>query len=341
MGNKKAGAGQGPTPGFVVREAMAKDNDALIALELESPLVMGDIEETYDRSPDFFACHRQKEAYRVVLCELEGRVAGVMTGVFQSPVIQGQQHKLVYIQQARVHRDFHGRRVAWNLANDLFAWGRELGAEGPYYLIAPENERSVGFVERGGGRWPADVTLLSFDVAEAEGGRAEGITEQQLGEAVDLVNATHASEDFFEPLTAESLAGRLGRSGLYGIRNYYGIVEGGRLVAVGGLWDKGATTEQIHLDRRTGATTRSRGAAVVDWGFAAGREKAFAVLLQSLAAEARALGRSALTICEPSRGSVPETGLPGQRFSVSLFTPTIQPPPEDSLRGLYVDMLYL
>ena len=340
-GDEKAGARQGPTPGIVVREATGEDNDVLIALELESPLVMGDIEETYDRSPEFFACHRQKEAYRVVLCELDGRVAGVMAGVFQAPLIQGQRHKLVYVQQARVHPDFHGRRVAWNLANNLFAWGRELGAEGPYYLIAPENERSVGFVERGGGRWPADVTLLSFDVAAAEAGRAERVTEHQLGEAVRRVNATHAGEEFFEPLTPESLSGRLGRSRLYSIDNYYGLSEGGSLIAVGGLWDKGATTEQIHLDQRTGVTTRSRGTAVADWGFAAGREEAFAVLLRGLAAEAHALGRSTLTICEPSPGSVPDAGLPGHRFPVSLFTPTIQPPTKDSLRGLYVDMLYL
>jgi hypothetical protein len=155
------------------------------------------------------------------------------------------------------------------------------------------------------------------------------------------VNTTHAGEDFFEALTVESLSGRLGRSDLYGINNYYGIAEGGSLIAVGALWDKGATTEQIHLDRRTGVTTRARGASVVDWGFAPGREEAFAELLRGLTAEARALGRSTLTICEPSPGSVPDAGLPGHRFAVSLFTPTIQPPPEDSLRGLYADMLYL
>jgi len=332
---------EGTPPGLIVREATVGDNDSLIALELQSPLLIGDIEETFDRSPDFFACHRVQGDYRIVLGEIAGRVAGVMVGMLHTPVIQGRPHRLVYIRQARVHPDFHGRRVAWLLANDLFAWAGARGAEGPYYLILPENRRSLAFVERGGGRWPTDVTLLEFDVSEAPGGRAETIPAERLAEAVGLVNTTHAGVDFFEPLTLESLTARLNRDGQYSINNLHGAFEGGALVAVGGLWDKGATTEQIHADQTTGVTARSRGAAVVDWGCGSGRRAAFAELLRSLAAEARALGRSTLTICEPSPGALPDPGLPRHTVAVSLFTPTLGPPAAESVRGLYADMLYL
>ena len=133
----------------------------------------------------------------------------------------------------------------------------------------------------------------------------------------------------------------MGRDRQYGFGNLYGVFEGRSLVAVAGLWDKGATTEQIHVDRTTGVTARSRGAAVTDWGWAAGRRDAFAELLRRLAAEARALGRSTLTICEPSPGALPDVGLPARRFTVSLFTPAMKPPAAESVRGLYVDMLYL
>ena len=78
-------------PGLTVREATAEDNDALISLELESPLLVGDIEETFDRSPAFFACHRVKPDCRIVLAEMEGRAVGVMAGVIQTPVIQGDR----------------------------------------------------------------------------------------------------------------------------------------------------------------------------------------------------------------------------------------------------------
>jgi ribosomal protein S18 acetylase RimI-like enzyme len=327
-------------PGLTVREATVEDNDSLIALELQSPLLIGHVEESFDRSPDSFACHRLQEEYRIVLGELEGRVVGVMAGVIHTPVIQGRPHRLVYIHRARVHPDFHHRGVAWALAGDLFAWAGERGAEGPYYLIAPENRPSMEFVERGGRRWPVDVTLLEFDVSEARGRPPERIPEKQLGEAVRLMNMTHAGAEFFEPLTLESLVARLRRDRQYSINQLHGIFEGGTLVAVGGLWDRGATTERIHVDRTTGVTTRSRGAAVVDWGWAASRREAFVELLRCLAAEARALGRSTLTICEPSLGALPDPGLPRRRWTASLFTPTVEPPPAEAIRGLCVDMLY-
>src|SRR3989304_3781507 len=120
-------------------------------------------------------------------------------------------------------------------------------------------------------------------------------------------------------LTLESLTARLGRDGQYSINNLYGIFEGGTLAAVGGLWDKGATTEQIHFDPATGVTARSRWAAVADWGWAAGRRAAFTELLRSLASEARALGRSTLTICEPSPGALPAHGLAARRVTARPF----------------------
>src|SRR3972149_7023757 len=182
---------EGTPPDLTVREAIDEDNGSLIALELQSPLLVGHVEEPFDRSPDFFACHRVQGDYRIVLGEIGSRVVGVMAGVIHTPVIQGRPHHLVYIQQARVHPDFHGRRVAWGLAHDLFSWSAKRGAEGPYYLIAPENEPSLAFVERGGGRWPVDVALLEFDVSRAQGGQAEGIPRERLADAVSLINATH------------------------------------------------------------------------------------------------------------------------------------------------------
>ncbi len=326
-------------PGLIVREAAAEDNDSLIALELQCPLLIGGVEESFDRSPDFLASHRVQGEHRIVLAELEGRMVGVMAGAVHTPLIQGRPHRLAYIHRARVHPAFHHRGVAWALANSLFAWAAERGAEGPYYLIAPENKPSIDFVQRGGGRWPVDVTLLALDVSDARGAPTEAVPETRLEEAVGLVNMTHAGEDFFEPLTVESLSGRLSRDRRYSIDNLRGISEGGNLVAVAGLWDEGATKARIHVER-AGVTARSRGAAVVDWGWAPGGKEAFSELLRRLAAQARALGRSTLRICEPLPGALPDPKLPGRVSTAGLFTPTVQAPAAESVRGLYFDMLY-
>ncbi len=326
---------------MTIREARPDDNDALIGLELRSPLVVGDTLETFNRAPDFFACHRVQPEHRVVLAEVGGRPVGVMAGVIQTPYVQAKPRRLVYIQRARVDPEFQGQKVAWNLANDLFRWSHDRGAEGPYYLILPENERSVAFGGRAGRRWPAEVRLMGYGVseAEAETTRADEIGEKDLPDVVQLVNGTHAREDFFEPLTVESLRDRLGRDPQYALGNLAGARESGRLVAVGGFWDKGATTEAIHVDAATGEETRSRNAVVTDWGYLPGYENAFAGVLRSLAAKARALGRQTLTICEPSPGALADAGLPAQVTDVSLFTPSFDPPEPDAIRGIYVDML--
>jgi len=319
-----------------VREATAADNDALIRLELECPLEMGDIAETYDRSPDFFACHRQKETCRVVVGEIDGQIVGVTTGSIQQPSITGELRKIMYVQQARVHPDFQGRKVAWFMSNHLFAWARdEAATAGPYYLISPKNAPSIAFVERGGGRWPIDVSIISIDVAGATDEPPELLGEDRLAEATDLINATHAGEDFFAPLAIETLRKRSRWAPLNG------VVEGDALVAVAGLWDRGLATARIQRNSAAGTESMTREAAVTDWGWKSGFDEAFAGLVAGLAAKACDMGRDALTICEPRPGALPPAGLPHRTASIALFTPALPPPAPDAIKGIFVDMLYI
>jgi hypothetical protein len=180
--------------------------------------------------------------------------------------------------------------------------------------------------------------MLDIDVSQATPRTAEPIAEKHLSAAVGLVNATHAGEDFFEPLTIDSLHGRLTRDPLYNIANLRGVFDGETLVAVAGLLDKGSHTTRIRIDRATGKETRSRSTAVVDWGYVPGRQDVFAELLACLAAETRALGRTSLTICEPRPGSL-TLDLPHRRSAVSLFTPSLPPPAAVATSGLYFDLL--
>ena len=323
-----------------LRAATVADNDAIVSLELRSALVLGDVDDLFDRSPDALACCRIQDGCRVIVAEMEGRVVGLMAGVVFWPLIQGQRRTLVYIHRARVDPEFRHHGVAMALSGALFSWSAERGAEGPCYAIAPGNATSLSFVERGGGRWPSDLALLNIDVSRATPGTAEPIAEERLPQAVDLINATHAGENFFEPLTVDSLRARLSRDRAYGLANLRGVVDGGALIAVAGLLDKGAYTERIRIDRASGRETRSRSAAVIDWGYAPGRRGRFVELLDCLAADARALGRTTLTICEPRPDSL-SPSLPYGHGAVSLFTPSLKPPATEVIGGLCFDLLNL
>ncbi|MEK7247121.1 MAG: GNAT family N-acetyltransferase [Chloroflexota bacterium] len=325
---------------ITVRPAAAADNEAMIALELQSALDMGEAEQLFDRSPDAFACCRVQDSCRILVAELDRCVAAMMAGVMIRPIVQGHVRTLVYIHRARVHPDFQHRGAAMALSSDLFAWAGRQGGEGPCYAIAPANAPSLSFVERGGGRWPLDVCLVDIETDQAVPGEAQPILDEHLPEVVRVVNDAHAGEDFFEPLTLESLKARLNRDESYSLASMRGVFANGRLVAVGGLLDKGAYTRQIRIDRSTGEETWTRGAAIVDWGIAPGHEDASAEVLTSLGAEARSLGRSTVTICEPHHDAVSMV-LPHRRLGLSLFTPSLKPPPASRISGLYLDLLNL
>src|SRR3972149_1220254 len=64
MSAEKGARTRSALPRLVVREATAEDNDSLIALELQSPLLIGDREESFDPSPDFFARRRASRTSR-------------------------------------------------------------------------------------------------------------------------------------------------------------------------------------------------------------------------------------------------------------------------------------
>lgn len=325
-------------PRLKVRAATPADNEALIRLELESGLLMGDTEEFFDRSPDAFAACAPHPGCYLVCGEIEGRLTGMMAGLVHSPLVQGEPRTLVYIHRARVHPEFHHHGVAWALSNHLFAWSARLGATGPYYAISPANERSVAFGGRAGGCWPVPLRLAEYDVSDAATASAGVVHESELPEAAALINASHAREDLFEPLTAARLAQR---RAVYGPANLLCLREQGRITAVAGLWDKGATTERIDFDLASGAVSRTRTAAVVDWGFRAGSKAALATVLRALAARAREWGRAAVVICEPVPGALPDAGLPRHTADLNVYTPALTPPQRESIAGLFCDLLYL
>jgi len=323
---------------ITVRTATPADNAAIIALELRSALVLGEAEEVFDRSPDAFACCRVQHGCRVIVGELEGRVVGLLAGVMFRPMLSGTARSLVYIHRARVDPEYQGRGVGMALSTELFRWCAENGGEGPCYAIAPGNTPSLTFVERGGGRWPRDLSLVEIDVTDAPRVEARRLLEEHWPTAVDLINTTHIDEDFFEPLTVDMLRARVTRDAAYTADSLRGVFDGETLVAVGGVIDKGRYTERIRIDGATREEKRTRSAAVVDWGYALGRDAAFARLTACLAADAHAGGRKSLTICEPRPGAITPT-LPHRRSAIALFTPSLGA--TESVDGLYFDPLNL
>ena len=82
---------------------------------------------------------------------------------------------------------------------------------------------------------------------------------------------------------------------VYGWKDTTSFEEDGRIVACGGLWDKGGTCTRSGATRRPAEREdKSIRRALMDFGYAAGREDAMVRLIEFFAGMTKTLGRDHL-----------------------------------------------
>ena len=334
---------------FSVREATAADNEALLELERNSPLDLGDVEITMDRSPRYFASLSLQEDARVMVAEEGGRLVGVCAAARHCVPLLGRPRALLYIQKGRVLAKFRRQRVSsvliWALVESWSARGDSF--DSAYWLISADNRASLTAVQRGGALpWPKQVHLVDLDT---ETGPRTDVPAVRLGpkrarEVVSLLNRTHAGKELFALYTEERLRARLKRTPDYGWKNWWGI-EGsaGRLVAVAGLLDLGRWWRMTRRVKASGEVTASSAAAVFDFGYAQGGERQMVELLYHLLGIARSWGRDHLSIhLDPQEGLypfLPATARVGADFR--LFATGLAVPSAHEMGHVYLDPAYL
>ncbi len=95
-------------PKVIVREATAKDNDALVALAAACPM-KGEIGLCVDRAPDFFALNRlQGRTWRLFVAEVDGEVAGCMGAAARDAYLHGAPSRVAYPMDLKVFPHFRG-----------------------------------------------------------------------------------------------------------------------------------------------------------------------------------------------------------------------------------------
>jgi hypothetical protein len=293
---------------YRIRRARSSDNDALIELERRVRLDLGATVLTFDRSPDFFAQHRLQEHPLVLLAEEAGEPVAVMAGAWHDTRLGGRGRRLLYIHKARVPAERRGTGLAAVLALELGRRGRRWGVESGYWFIGPGNVRATAFAHKGGlASIVATAGLLHFDAAREGGarGRLRPVAPSEAKAVVELLNMTHGGQELFRPYTVGSLNRRLCRSPEYGWGHIFGLDEGGELAAVVGLWDQGRSLRLTSLDKAAGQTRTVSRAAVADYGFRPGGERALAALLREAAAIAGSWGRQEVMMTVPSASPLP------------------------------------
>lgn len=303
------------------RQLTPFDDEAFRDLWANSPEAIGDWDVFVERGDNAFAQFELQE--RPVLNGLfDGRtMVACVSFSIRRTVVGGENIVIHYGQAMRVHNAHRGKRYA-NWVRSL-PWAIGLGrpTHMQYDYIRSGNmamdkwnkkfmSRVESVQQREDNVPGSPVTVLQYPGKSMEAARGvRPATANDIECCAALVNRTHAGRDLFRPYTTDTLMERLD-AGLmaiaarlrtywrrpYSIEDFFVLEEGGEIVACAGLWDRGRNTRERWRHRETGDERIVTVTALLDHGYAAGREDAMAALIEHLIGVTHELTRDFLVV---------------------------------------------
>lgn len=294
---------------YRARELTARDEEAFEALWADAPEKVGDWEVTVERSPDALAQFRLQPGASISVVEAEGELVACTAWSPANCLVGGKPCSIHYAQGLRV-RAGRRREGLGDLVRRFPSRALQNPTVGQIMYMRIGNAGMAGFLEavkfQAQGERPQKVVGAVHLAARAAPAAPRGmrpVAEADLGRCTELINRAHAGLDLFAPLGAESLRSRLDggvwgegppwRRRVYGWPDFLVIEARGRIVACGGLWDRGRDMREVWRSKE-GEVRRVEVAAALDLGCEAGREDVLADLLRHFASRAAALGRQSL-----------------------------------------------
>lgn len=299
------------------REVRSSDNEAFCDLWARAPERIGDLEITTLRGPDGFAQFRLQENVNLQVIA-DGNVLVASVGwARHNALVAGRRVSLRYGQALRVHEDYRrqgfGDAVrsmanAMNVLRPSFAQYDYIRA-GNIAVVGWWEKHIPGFFDdtpRQEGRAPGIPVEVTMLPARAGGGGADirPARREDVPTCVELINGTHGEHDLFRPYSREYLEARLDEGywgervpwypKVYSWQDFRVVEQRGRIVACGGLWDRGRDQRDRFRHAESGEERIVSDTALLDWGFEAGAEDAMAALLDAFQDRTHSLSRDAL-----------------------------------------------
>ena len=261
--------------GLHAREATDDDGEGFSELCRSSPIETGDWEITTEHEPNAFAQFRLQERLNLLLIADGPTLVASCGFSTRNVLVGGQRLSVRYGQALRVHRDYR-RQGSGDQVRSL-GWG--IGCSRPsavqYDIMRLGNFAVVGWWEKyfpdffddvpdqGAGKVPGlPVEVMQYPARSADDDRTiRPASLADIPRCAELINGTHQGLDLFRPYSEEFLANRLDE-GFWGERpfwwspvycwdDYRVVEEGGRIVACGGLWDRGRDLRDRWRHRQT------------------------------------------------------------------------------------------
>ena len=299
------------------REATWRDGDRLVDLYADSPEDVGDLEVIVERGPNPYAQFRLQEHANVQVLDCRGVLLAAAAHSSRNAFVGGERMCVHLMSAWRVRRDFRGSGLSRLLqisagpgASSWFGvvtyWYERSGNAAQGWLDKIRGEADSLHEHKVSGLTATVYRLLAAGSAAPEAAPSPGLHVRPVEPAdvpvcIELINATHDGLDLFRPYTAEFLETRLDDpfwgprpsfwSTVYGWDDHLVVEQDGRVVACGGLWDRGRDIRERWRHKETGEEQVLSTTAMLDWGHAPGHEEAMAHLIRRFSARTAELGR--------------------------------------------------
>lgn len=290
------------------RELSGRDLESFSALWANAGEPLGEWEVTVERAPDPMAQFRLQDDVCISVVEDCGAIVACTAWTGLNTVVGGQPGYVICAHSLRVRND-RRREGLGDIVRRFPPRATLRPAIGQFMYVRTANAgmddflRSVGFQEDRE-RPQKEVAVAHFTARETPADPAvRRVEDKDIDACVALINRTQAGLDLFRPLSAERFRLQLdegfcglrpqGWRSIYGWRDMFVLEEQGRVVACGGLWDRGRDVRE-RWRSSAGEIQTIEVAALLDFGFEAGREHAMARLVRAMASRAAGLGRGRL-----------------------------------------------
>ncbi len=321
----------------VSREATIADAAVLADIERRCPIVLSDgVTMTIERGDDYFAFTRLMDDFVVALGFVDGKPAGVNVAALHTVRAGGRDYRIHAFAHLRILPE-HQKKGLWGAINRVFGQKYPKGSsDGETAYVSVNNAAMLrGFA--GAPRWSIHAIRAQLVCASLAGPQIGGpATPRDASRIVEILNATHESDEMYLPYTVDSFTTRVERSP----RDY--CWERVRITdrAVLGVWPAGDTVRFIIESK--GKPVESRRGLALDWGFLPGAEDEFEALLRAQCGwlSDRGLDRLSLFTSEASAGYERVRALASELERYVVISFGIPEPPGAVTRGLYVDPIY-
>ena len=197
----------------VSREATIADAAVLADIERRCPIVLGDgVTMTIERGDDYFAFTRLMDNFVVALGSVDGKPAGVNVAALHTVRVGGRNYRAHAFAHLRILPE-HQKKGLWGAINRVIDERYPEGsADGNTAYPSVDNAAMLrGFA--GAPRWSMHQIRAQLPCASLAGPQiGRPATPRDTSRIVDILNATHESDEMYLPYTVDSFTARVERS---------------------------------------------------------------------------------------------------------------------------------